>query len=72
MSVKITFGELRQAAPTLFNIDEEYDSLPVILPLNEILARLNFNSLTRNPAQKHLEVPAEITGPFSGRGEGVS
>ena len=69
--VKITFGELRHAAPTLFNVDEEYDSLPVILPLNEVLARLNFNSLARNPGQKHLEVPAEITGPFSGRGEGI-
>ncbi len=69
--VKITFGELRQAAPTLFNVDEEYDSLPVILPLNEVLTRLNFNSLARNPAQKHMEVPAEITGPFSGRGEGI-
>ncbi len=69
--VKITFGELRQAAPTLFNVDEEYDSLPVILPLNEVLGRLNFNSLARNPTQKHLEVPAEITGPFSGRGEGI-
>jgi len=70
--VKITFGELRQAAPTLFNINEEYDSLPVVLPLSEILARLNSNSLTRNPAQKHIDVPAEIIGPFSGRGEGVS
>ena len=69
--VKITFGELRHAAPTLFNVDEEYDSLPVILPLNEVLARLNFNSLARNPTQKHLEVPAEITGPFNGRGEGI-
>jgi len=69
--VKITFGELRHAAPTLFNVDEEYDSLPVILPLNEVLARLNFNSLARNPGQKHLEVPAEITGPFNGRGEGI-
>jgi hypothetical protein len=70
--VKITFGELRQAAPTLFNINEEYDSLPVVLPLNEILGRLNFNSLTRNPAQKHIQVPPEITGPFGGRGEGAA
>lgn len=70
--VKITFGELRKAAPSLFNIDEEYDSLPVVLPLSKVLARLSFNSLVRNPAQKHLEVPAEITGPFNGRGEGVS
>jgi predicted regulator of Ras-like GTPase activity (Roadblock/LC7/MglB family) len=70
--VKITFGELRLAAPSLFNIDEEYDSLPVVLPLSEVLARLSSNSLIRNPAQKTIEVPADITGPFSGRGEGVS
>jgi hypothetical protein len=70
--VKITFGELRQAAPSLFNIDEEYDSLPVVLPLNQVLARLSFNSLVRNPAQKHIDVPAEITGPFNGHGEGIS
>jgi predicted regulator of Ras-like GTPase activity (Roadblock/LC7/MglB family) len=70
--VKITFGELRQAAPSLFNIDEEYDSLPVVLPLSEVLARLNSNSLIRNPAQKSIAVPADITGPFSGRGEGIT
>ena len=70
--VKITFGELRQAAPTLFNVNEEYDSLPVVLPLNDILSRLNFNALTRNPTQKHIDVPTEITGPFGGRGQGVS
>ena len=71
-TVKITFGELRQAAPTLFNTDEEYDSLPIVLPLNEILARLNPGVLTRNPAQKAIAVPEEITGPFGGRGEGIN
>jgi len=70
--VKITFGELRLAAPSLFNIDEEYDSLPVVLPLSEVLARLSSHSLIRNPAQKTYVVPEDITGPFSGRGEGVS
>lgn len=70
--VKITFGELRQAAPSLFNVDEEYDSLPVVLPLSKVLARLSSHSLIRNPSQKHIEVPADISGPFSGRGEGVS
>ncbi len=71
-AVKITFGELRQAAPNLFNIDEEYDSLPVMLPLNEILTRLSPNFLIRNPAQKTLAVPEDITGPFSEGGQGVS
>ena len=70
--VKITFGELRQAAPSLFNIDEEYDSLPVVLPLNEILARLSPNFLIRNPAQKTIAVPEEIAGPFSNGAQGVS
>jgi hypothetical protein len=71
-AVKITFGELRQAAPSLFNIDEEYDSLPVVLPLNEILAHLSPNFLIRNPAQKILAVPEDIIGPFSEAAQGVS
>ncbi len=70
--VKITFGELRHAAPGLFDVDQEYDSLPIVLPLNEVLARLSTNSLIRNPAQKHIEVPPDIAGPFSERGEGIS
>ena len=70
--VKITFGELRHAAPGLFDVDQEYDSLPVVLPLNEVLTRLSSNSLIRNPAQKLIAVPADIAGPFSERGEGVS
>jgi hypothetical protein len=37
--IKITFGELRHAAPGLFDVDQEYDSLPVVLPLNEVLTR---------------------------------
>jgi predicted regulator of Ras-like GTPase activity (Roadblock/LC7/MglB family) len=70
--VKITFGELRHAAPSLFDVDEEYDSLPVVLPLNEVLAHLNSQALVRNPARKLVEVPADITGPFNERGEGIS
>jgi hypothetical protein len=62
--VKITFGELRQAAPTLFNVNEEYDSLPVVLPLSEVLSRLSSHSLIRNPAQKHINLPEDIAGPF--------
>jgi hypothetical protein len=63
---------LRHAAPTLFNVDEEYDSLPVVLPLNEVLTRLSPNALVRNPAQKVVTVPEDIAGPFTNRGEGVS
>ena len=71
-SVKISFGELRLAAPSLFaNSGGESDSRPVTLPLNEILARLNPALLSRPSAQKKIEVADDITGPFDGRGQGI-
>ena len=66
-SVKIMFGQLREAALNLFRVGEEYDSLPVVLPLNAVLSRLSPGLLSRNPAQKAAGVPAEITGPFGAR-----
>ncbi|HXR03377.1 MAG TPA: hypothetical protein VN836_01565 [Verrucomicrobiae bacterium] len=72
-SVKISFGELRLAAPTLFaNSGGENDSRPVILPLNEILARLNPALLSRRSTQKKFEVADDVTGPFDGRGQGIN
>ena len=72
-SVKISFGELRNAAAQLFvNSGGENDSRPVTLPLNEILARLNPALLARRAAQKKLEVTEDIGGPFDGRGQGVA
>lgn len=71
-SVKISFGELRLAAPTLFaNSGGENDSRPVTLPLNEILARLNPALLSRHATQKRVEVADDVTGPFDGRGHGI-
>ena len=71
-SVKISFGELRLAAPTLFaNSGGENDSRPVTLPLNEILARLNPALLSRQSTQKKVEVADDIAGPFNGHGEGI-
>jgi len=71
-SVKISFGELRLAAPSLFaNSGGENDSRPVTLPLNEILARLNPALLARHTTQKKIEVADEVTGPFDGRGQGI-
>ncbi len=72
-SVKISFGELRAAAPNLFvNSGGESDSRPVTLPLNEILARLNPALLARRTSQKRVEVGDEISGPFDGRGQGIT
>ncbi|MGO8839253.1 MAG: roadblock/LC7 domain-containing protein [Limisphaerales bacterium] len=71
-SVKITFGELRQAAPGVFvNSGGEHDPKAVTLPLNEILTRLNPARLSRRSAQKHVEVTEEITGPFGPGGQGA-
>jgi len=66
-SVKIAFGQLREAAPSLFQVGEEYDSLPAVLPLNSVLSQLKPGLLTRNPVQKSVSVPADITGPFGVR-----
>jgi hypothetical protein len=72
-SVKITFGELRQAAPGVFvHTGGENDSRPVILPLNEILSRLNPMILSRRATQKQTEVADEIAGPFGARAQGIT
>jgi len=71
-SVKIAFGELRKAAPGVFvNSGGEHDQKSVMLPLNEILTRLNPALLSRRSVQKQVEVTEDITGPFGAGGEGV-
>jgi predicted regulator of Ras-like GTPase activity (Roadblock/LC7/MglB family) len=71
-AVKISFGELRQLAPGIFvNSGGELDHKLVSLPLQEILPRLNPAMLARRTAKK-VEVAAEISGPFAGRGRGFS
>jgi len=71
-SVKVSFGELRLAAPSLFaNSGGENDSRPVTVPLNEILTRLNPALLSRSSTQKKVEVADDIAGPFDGRGQGI-
>jgi predicted regulator of Ras-like GTPase activity (Roadblock/LC7/MglB family) len=71
-TVKITFGELRRAAPGVFSdVDGGHDPKPVTLPLNEILTRLNPGLLARRIAQKHIEVSDDIASPFGGQGQGL-
>jgi hypothetical protein len=70
-AVKITFGELREAAQGIFFSGSDRDHLPVPLPLPEILSRINPGLLTRRPVQKRFEVPAEVTGPFGEQGQGL-
>ena len=70
-SVKIPFGELRQAAPDLFTPEEDWDGTMVPLPLADILARLNPALITRRPVQKKVEVPPDISSPFDQRNQGL-
>ena len=71
-SVKISFGELRRAAPPgTFSDEDDLDQIVVELPLSEILSRLNPAMLARRPPQRKLEAPAEITGPFGPKGQGL-
>lgn len=72
--VQIPFGDIRQAAPQVFAPGIESDRIPVPLPLNEILARINPALLVRRSARKQVEVPTDITSPFDGAagGQGLS
>jgi predicted regulator of Ras-like GTPase activity (Roadblock/LC7/MglB family) len=69
--VKISFGELRLAAPGIFSVDTDRDRVLVPLPLQEILSRLNPALITRRRTQKQIEVPAEISSPFDLQGQGL-
>ncbi|SPE52503.1 hypothetical protein SBV1_1530049 [Verrucomicrobia bacterium] len=70
-SVKISFGELRQAAPQVFSAETDRDRVMVPLPLGEIISRLNPALITRRRVQKQVEVPEEISSPFDPQGRGL-
>ena len=70
-AVKITFGELRQAAPSLFTTATDCDLVLVSLPLGEILNQLNPALITRRRVQKQVEVPDDIASPFDPRSQGL-
>ena len=70
-SVKIPFGDLRQAAPDLFTPEEDGDDVMVPLPLAEVLARLNPALITRRRVQKQVEVPTDVSGPFDQGNQGL-
>jgi predicted regulator of Ras-like GTPase activity (Roadblock/LC7/MglB family) len=69
-SVKISFGELRAAAPDVFASANDRDRVMVPLPLAEILSRLNPALITRRRVQKQVEVPDEISSPFDPQHQG--
>ena len=69
--VKVSFGDLRQAAPELFTEADDRDNVLVPLPLGEVLSRLNPALITRRRVQRQVEVPAEISSPFDPQGQGL-
>ena len=70
-TVRIPFGEVRQAAPSVFTNDSERDRVLVMLPLSEIVPRLNPALIQRRRVQKHVEVPREISSPFDQENQGL-
>jgi predicted regulator of Ras-like GTPase activity (Roadblock/LC7/MglB family) len=70
-AVKIAFGEIRQAAPDLFTGETDRDQVLVLIPLAEVLTRLNPALIMRRREQKLVEVPAEIRSPFDRHGQGL-
>ena len=63
-AVRISFGEIRTAAPAVFLGGGDADKIVVSLPLGEILTRLNPALLARRPMQRHVDVAREISSPF--------
>ena len=70
--VEVPFGDIRQAAPHVFAPGVESDQVPVPLPLNEVLSRINPALLVRRGAQRQVEVPSDITSPFDSPGQELS
>jgi predicted regulator of Ras-like GTPase activity (Roadblock/LC7/MglB family) len=71
-AVRITFGELRQAAPNFFSQEADRDKTPVALPLNELIANLNPALISRRRVQRQIEVPADIVSPFDPQTNGLA
>jgi predicted regulator of Ras-like GTPase activity (Roadblock/LC7/MglB family) len=71
-AVKVSFGELRQAAPEVFTAQNDRDRVLVSLPLADILNKLNPALIARRRVQRQVEIPAEISSPFASHGEGLS
>jgi predicted regulator of Ras-like GTPase activity (Roadblock/LC7/MglB family) len=67
----VSFGELRQAIPEIFTVENDRDRVLVPLPLGEILCRLNPALLSRRRVQRQVEVPAEICSPFDTESQGL-
>ncbi len=73
-SVKISFGELRQRVPGVFVPGApELDAKMIALPLNQILAQINPEDLSRRAVgQKKVQVSDDIASPFGTGSPGIA
>ena len=70
-AVKLSFGELRHAAPGVFSPENDRDRVMVPLPLEEILAQINPALIARRRVQRQVQVPEDISSPFDAHGQGL-
>ena len=71
-SVKVSFGEIRDAAPPgVFGDDSSHDQTQVDLPLSEILPRLNPALLPQRTGRKRLDAPPEVRDLFGTHGQAL-
>jgi predicted regulator of Ras-like GTPase activity (Roadblock/LC7/MglB family) len=64
-SVRISFGEIRKAAPAgVFSDAADRDHTLVDLPLQEILSQLRSDQLPRRTSQRKIDIPDEVVPIF--------
>jgi predicted regulator of Ras-like GTPase activity (Roadblock/LC7/MglB family) len=72
-SVKISFGELRQAAPAgVFSDLSDQDQTAIELPLAAILPQVKPEFLPRRTDQRRVEIPSEVSAIFGAKGQGLT
>jgi predicted regulator of Ras-like GTPase activity (Roadblock/LC7/MglB family) len=71
--IKIPYGDVRRAASHVFAHGTDYDNLPVVLPLADVLPRINPASLARRSGQKQIEeISNDVRSPFAAGGHGLT
>ncbi|HEU5069344.1 MAG TPA: roadblock/LC7 domain-containing protein [Verrucomicrobiae bacterium] len=69
--VRVSFGEIRQAASEAFLDAADRDFLMVTLPLNELVSRIA-PTLLNSRSRRQIEIPEEIVSPFGPGGHGLT
>jgi predicted regulator of Ras-like GTPase activity (Roadblock/LC7/MglB family) len=71
-TVKISFGELKQASPVgTFVRSTSEDGTFIELPMQEIIPRLNSSYLARRAGQRRIEVPDDVFPVFGPKGQTI-